>query len=63
MMSNDNGLGDKIKGAVSKAKGEVKDQVGNATNNTSLQAEGKVDKAKGAVQQKVGEAKDDHNRH
>ncbi|WP_422658745.1 CsbD family protein [Paenibacillus sp. EC2-1] len=59
-MSNHNGLGDKIKGGVSKAKGEVKDQVGNATNNKSMQAEGKVDKAKGEVQQKVGEVKDKH---
>ncbi|MFD1887153.1 CsbD family protein [Paenibacillus wenxiniae] len=57
----DNGLGDKIKGTISKIKGEAKDQYGNATNNASLQAEGKVDKAKGEVQQKVGEAKDHHN--
>ncbi len=40
------GLGDKIKGNVSKAKGEVKDQVGNATNNRDLQREGKAEKTK-----------------
>ncbi|MEW4371872.1 CsbD family protein [Paenibacillus kandeliae] len=57
---NDSGLGDKVKGAVSKAKGEIKDQYGNATDNASLQAEGKLDKAKGEVQQKIGEAKDRH---
>lgn len=57
-MNHDNGLGDKIKGGISKAKGEVKDQIGNATDNASLQAEGKADKVKGAVQQKVGEFKD-----
>ncbi|RUT33477.1 CsbD family protein [Paenibacillus zeisoli] len=57
-MSHDNGLSDKIKGGVSKAKGEVKDQIGNATGDASLQAEGKADKVKGAVQQKVGELKD-----
>ncbi|GIP22030.1 CsbD family protein [Paenibacillus sp. J22TS3] len=57
-MSHDNGLGDKIKGSVSKAKGELKDQIGNATDNASLQAEGKADKVKGEIQQKVGEFKD-----
>jgi len=53
-----NGFSDKIKGAVNKVKGEMKDQVGNATNNTSLQAEGKMDKLKGKVQDKIGEMKD-----
>ena len=58
MSHSNNGLSDKIKGGVNKAKGEVKDQVGNATDNKSLQAEGKIDKAKGHVQEKIGEAKD-----
>ncbi|ASA24636.1 CsbD family protein [Paenibacillus donghaensis] len=57
-MADTNGLSDKIKGGVNKAKGEVKDQIGNATNNKSLQAEGKKDKLKGEVQQKIGELKD-----
>lgn len=58
-MSNQNQeLGDKVKGAVNKAKGEVKDQVGNATNNKNLQASGKKDKAKGKVQEGVGKFKD-----
>ncbi|MGN7454270.1 CsbD family protein [Paenibacillus pasadenensis] len=52
------GLSDKVKGAVNKAKGEVKDQWGNATDNPRLQAEGKIDKAKGEVQEKIGELKD-----
>lgn len=56
-MSDHNGLSDKIKGNVNKVKGEVKDQVGNATGNSRLQAEGKMDKLKGAVQEKVGELK------
>ena len=30
-MTNDNGFSDKLKAGVNKAKGEVKDQVGNAT--------------------------------
>lgn len=41
-----NSTGDKIKAGVNKAKGEVKDQIGNATNNRSLQAEGKKTKPK-----------------
>ncbi|MGB3259265.1 CsbD family protein [Paenisporosarcina sp.] len=57
-MTKDNGFSDKLKGGVNKAKGEFKDQVGNATDNSSLQAEGKFDKAKGAVQEKIGEVKD-----
>ncbi len=54
----DNGFKDKIKGAGNKAKGEIKDEVGKATDNTKLQAEGKFDKAKGEVQEKIGETKD-----
>ncbi|TJY41084.1 CsbD family protein [Cohnella pontilimi] len=56
-MGDHNGISDKIKGGVSKAKGEVKDQVGNATDNTRLQLEGKKDKLKGEVQEKIGELK------
>ncbi|MDH2331262.1 CsbD family protein [Paenibacillus sp. FSL M7-0802] len=54
----DNGISDKIKGNVNKAKGEIKDQIGNATNNKSLQAEGKLDKAKGHLQETAGKLKD-----
>ncbi|MFS0576908.1 CsbD family protein [Sporosarcina sp. 179-K 3D1 HS] len=54
----DNGFSDKMKSAVSKTKGELKDQIGNATNDTSLQAEGKMDKLKGEAQEKIGELKD-----
>lgn len=54
----DNGFSDKTKGTVNKVKGEVKDQVGNATNNQKLQAEGKIDKVKGKTQEKIGEVKD-----
>ncbi|WP_233212225.1 CsbD family protein [Sporosarcina sp. P16b] len=41
-----------------KVKGNVKDTVGDLTNNTKMQAEGKWDKAKGATQEKIGEAKE-----
>jgi uncharacterized protein YjbJ (UPF0337 family) len=58
IMNDNNGLSDKIKSGVSKVKGEVKDQIGNATDNPRLQAEGKKDKLKGEVQEKIGELKD-----
>jgi uncharacterized protein YjbJ (UPF0337 family) len=57
-MAEYSGMSDKIKGTVSMIKGEVKDQIGNATDNLSLQAEGKLDKVKGVVQEKIGEVKD-----
>ncbi|QFF97431.1 CsbD family protein [Psychrobacillus glaciei] len=52
------GLSDKIKGTVNKAKGETKDQIGNATGDTKLQAKGKLDKLKGEAQQTIGETRD-----
>lgn len=57
MNNNHDGLSDKIKGGISKAKGELKDQVGNATDNPSMQAEGKMDKMKGKAQDKIGDLK------
>lgn len=48
----------RVKGAVNKVKGETKDQVGNATDNPKLLAEGKYDKIKGAVQEKISGAKE-----
>lgn len=58
----DNNISDKIKSAVSKTKGEIKDQIGNATDNTQLQAEGNADKLKGDAQEKIGEIKDLFNK-
>ncbi len=57
-MSEDHGFSDKVKGAVNKAKGEAKDQYGNATGDAKKQADGKYDKMKGEVQEKIGEMKD-----
>ncbi|MCZ8522048.1 MULTISPECIES: CsbD family protein [Paenibacillus] len=57
-MSSTQGLSDKIKGGVSKVKGEIKDQIGNATDDKSLQAEGKLDKLKGEVQEGIGKLKE-----
>ncbi|HVA40333.1 MAG TPA: CsbD family protein, partial [Candidatus Binataceae bacterium] len=49
---------DRVKGAVDKAKGSLKEAAGNLTGDAKLQAEGKADKAKGTVQNAVGSAKD-----
>ncbi len=56
-MSEKEGFSDKLKGAVNKGKGELKDQVGNATNDPNKQSEGKMDKAKGNIQDKIGDFK------
>ncbi len=58
MMANQDSNSDKVKGNVNKAKGEMKDQTGNLTNNKDLQREGKKDKVKGKVQEEVGNMKD-----
>jgi uncharacterized protein YjbJ (UPF0337 family) len=47
-----------VKGAADKAKGAVKDTVGNMTGDTKMQAEGKLDKAKGAAHNVAGDVKD-----
>ncbi|MCP2033362.1 uncharacterized protein YjbJ (UPF0337 family) [Planomicrobium sp. HSC-17F08] len=59
-MSNSESMSDKLKGAVNKGKGEMKDQVGNATGDHKKQAEGKMDKAKGDLQDKMGDLKKDN---
>ncbi|UOR13533.1 CsbD family protein [Halobacillus amylolyticus] len=56
-MSKGKGYSDKVKGAVSKAKGEMKDQVGNAANNQKMQNDGKKDKLKGSAQNASGDHK------
>lgn len=57
---------DEVRGKVDRAKGEVKDAVGKATNDEQLREEGAADKAAGEVEEgfgkgrrKVGEALND----
>ena len=52
------GLDDKLEGKADELKGKVKEGVGDATDNRSLQAEGVGDQAGGKVEQAIGEAKD-----
>ncbi|ANU10295.1 hypothetical protein A1A1_18157 [Planococcus antarcticus DSM 14505] len=61
-MSDNNGFSDKLKGAVNKGKGELKDQMGNASNDPDKQADGKMDKAKGNIQDKIGDFKNKDNK-
>ena len=48
---------DKIQGGLNKASGNVKQKVGEATNDPNLHDEGTADKLKGKVQDKVGDIK------
>lgn len=59
------GLGDKIKNAAEEAKGKVKESLGDATDDKSMQAEGMVDQAKADTKQegeKLKDAWDDSNK-
>ena len=52
------GTGDKIRGSLEEAKGELKQGVGEMTDDDRLKAEGMLDEAKGKAQQFLGEIKD-----
>ena len=49
---------DRIKGGFHEVKGTIKEQVGKATNDRKLKAEGKAEKSGGKVQQRIGQAKE-----
>ncbi|WP_041544619.1 MULTISPECIES: CsbD family protein [Chelativorans] len=49
---------DELKGSAKKMRGTVKDEVGKATGDDKMRAEGKADKAEGSIQKGVGKAKD-----
>jgi uncharacterized protein YjbJ (UPF0337 family) len=46
---------DEIEGEVHEVKGNVKEKVGQLTNNPNLQGEGQAEKVGGKVQQKIGQ--------
>lgn len=48
---------DKVEGKYHKAKGEVKETVGELTGDRDLESEGEAEKAEGKVQEKVGQIK------
>jgi uncharacterized protein YjbJ (UPF0337 family) len=49
---------DKVKGKGKEAVGGAKEQIGKATGNEEMEAEGSVDKAEGKAQGTVGKAKE-----
>ncbi|WP_342154940.1 CsbD family protein [Methylorubrum sp. SB2] len=49
---------DKIKGLANEAAGNIKQGVGKATGNESLQAEGKAQELKGEAQKAKGDVKE-----
>jgi uncharacterized protein YjbJ (UPF0337 family) len=49
---------DKIKGLANEAVGNVKQGIGNATDNDKLKAEGKAQELKGEAQKTTGDVKD-----
>lgn len=55
------GFKDKLKGKTYQVKGEIKEKVGKAMDDRSLQVDGKMDQTKGAIFEKVGEIKDKAN--
>ena len=52
------GIVDKAKDKAQSAKGDVKEKVGKATHDKSMQAEGKADKASGNLKQAGEKVKD-----
>jgi len=46
---------DKSKGKFHEVKGKIKQKVGRATNNPTLEDEGKDEKASGKVRKKIGD--------
>ena len=52
------GLGDKLEGKADEIKGNVKEKVGDATDNEQWQAEGKAEQMKGDLKQAGEKVKD-----
>ena len=50
---------DRIKGKIDEIKGDVKERVGGATKDRSMQGEGLLDQAKGKIKGAVGKVKDE----
>jgi uncharacterized protein YjbJ (UPF0337 family) len=48
---------DKVEGKLRKAKGEIKETLGDVTDNPDMQAEGSAEKIEGKAEEKKGEIK------
>jgi uncharacterized protein YjbJ (UPF0337 family) len=47
-----------VKGAADKTSGAIKEGIGKAAGDKSMEAKGKLDKAKGEAREFIGDAKD-----
>lgn len=50
------GFSNKVEGKLEKASGKVKETIGDATDNHSLEREGQKEQLKGNVKEKAGQA-------
>lgn len=53
---------DKIEGALHEAKGKIKENVGQVTNDRDLEAKGRAENLDGKIQKKVGQVKQVFNK-
>ena len=49
---------DQMKGKAEKAKGYIKEEIGEAIGNPDLEDEGRAERAKGAAREKLGKARE-----
>jgi uncharacterized protein YjbJ (UPF0337 family) len=57
-MTDRSSTGDRLEGGIDKAKGKVKQGVGDLTGDDQTKGEGKIDEAKGSGKQAWGDLKD-----
>lgn len=50
---------DQVKGGFNEAKGKVKEEIGDATGNRTMEAKGKLEKTGGKIQKGFGDARDE----
>jgi uncharacterized protein YjbJ (UPF0337 family) len=51
------GIQDEVEGKLHKLKGQVKEKIGEVTNDADLEDEGQAEEIAGKVQEKVGQVK------
>ncbi|SIQ08804.1 CsbD-like [Bacillus cereus] len=54
---SENGLKEQIMGKIEKKKGQIKEGIGEITEDRELKNEGKWEKTKGTIKEKVGKVK------
>jgi len=56
---NDRGLENQVKGSAKEMKGQIRGDLGDATDNTSEHIKGRAEEFKGKVQKNIGKAERD----